>query len=225
LVATRRREATTAGDVIGGEYVTWDFPDGSLLPTLEVRAAIIREIRTFAPDLVLTHRTCDYHPDHRAVGQAVQDASYMVTVPLVVPDVPILERDPVVAYMVDLFTRPIPFQADVVLDVDDQLDAIVAMLACHESQFFEFLPHNIDRSMVVPSDPSERTAWLRQWYLKLVSGRAERFRSELVAAYGETRARDIKVVEAYEISEYAASLDDTGRQRLFPSAAMSSNIG
>ena len=108
LARVRRAEATAAGALIGAEYETWDYPDGTLQPTLDVREKVIRAIRGFAPDLVLTHRPNDYHPDHRAVGQAVQDASYMVTVPLVVPDVPILARDPVVAYMPDLFTRPYP---------------------------------------------------------------------------------------------------------------------
>ena len=84
LAEIRRAEAAAAGKVIGAAYETWGNPDGELQPTLEVRHQIIREIRTFQPDLLLTHRTNDYHPDHRAVGQVVQDASYMVTVPLVV---------------------------------------------------------------------------------------------------------------------------------------------
>ena len=104
----RRIEAAAAGRVIEAEYVTWDFPDGLLQATFDLRHAILREIRTFQPDLVLTHRTNDYHPDHRAVGQAVQDASYLVTVPRIAPEAPALRRDPVVASMVDLFTRPCP---------------------------------------------------------------------------------------------------------------------
>ena len=68
LVDVRRQEARAAGQRVGAEYETWDFPDGALQPTLEVRSAIIREIRSFAPDLVLTHRTNDYHPDHRYTG-------------------------------------------------------------------------------------------------------------------------------------------------------------
>src|SRR5207248_10460280 len=51
-----------------------------------VRWQVIREIRQFQPDLILTHRTNDYHPDHRAVGESVRDASYLVTVPSLVTD-------------------------------------------------------------------------------------------------------------------------------------------
>ena len=92
LAEVRRRESLAAAAVIGATCDIWSFPDGALQPTLEVRELVIREIRAFRPDLVLTHRPNDYHPDHRAVGQVVQDASYMVTVPLVAPDVPALCR-------------------------------------------------------------------------------------------------------------------------------------
>lgn len=217
LVALRRAEAAAAGAVIGASYETWDFPDGSLQPTLEVRERIIREIREFAPDLVLTHRLCDYHPDHRAVGQAVQDASYLVTVPLVVPDVPPLKRDPVVAYMVDLFTKPYPFQPDVVLDITPQLDRIVEMLAQHASQVFEFLPHNKWEPDDVPEGAEARRNWLRHWFGQLIERRTERFAEAIERQYGAAAAA-VRYIEAYEISEYAAAMDAQTRQRLFGGA-------
>lgn len=216
LVALRRREAAAAGSVIGATCETWDFPDGELQPTLEVRRQIVREIRTSAPDLVLTHRTCDYHPDHRAVGQAVQDACYLVTVPHVVPDVPVLQREPVVATMSDLFTRPYPMSADVVIDVSDRVETIVKMLACHRTQVYEWLPFEEGILDQVPADERQRQAWLRGWYAKHVRPRADRFRAALVAAYGEARGRRIEFAEIFEISEYARPLDESLRRLLFP---------
>jgi LmbE family N-acetylglucosaminyl deacetylase len=215
LITRRRQEAQAAGDVIGAVYETWDFPDAALQPTLELRHRIIAEVRRFAPDLVLTHRPCDYHPDHRAVGQAVQDASYLVTVPLVVPEVAALARDPVVAYLPDMFTRPYPFVPDVVIDIEPYLDTVVRMLACHRSQVFEFLPFNQGIADHVPNDEDEKLAWLRSWYLQLIRPRAERFRAALEDRYGAQRGRGVQFMEAYEISQYAAPLDDAGRQRLF----------
>lgn len=215
LILKRRRESLAAAEVIGAEYAIWSFPDGELQPTLEVRNCIIREMREYQPDLVLTHRPNDYHPDHRAVGQAVQDASYMVTVPLVVPDVPILPRDPVVAYMPDLFIRPYPLVPDVAIDVTEQLDTVIDMLACHACQVFEFLPYNQGILDQVPDDDSDRKDWLRQWYLQLTGERAERFRPALRETYGPDRADSAVAAEAFEISEYAAPLDKKTRQRLF----------
>ena len=215
LAAIRRREAHASGAVIGAAYDVWDNPDGRLQPTLEFRERVIREIRTFQPDLVLTHRPNDYHPDHRAVGQAVQDASYLVTVPPICPDVPILRRDPVVGYLPDLFTKPTPLQGDVILDVTDRMETIVRMLAAHESQFFEWLPYNANCEAEVPADRAGRLAWLRAWYERKIEPFADRYRAELVAAFGPVRGPMIRFCEVFEISEYAAPLDSAARRRLF----------
>jgi N-acetylglucosamine malate deacetylase 1 len=214
----RRQEAAAAGRVIGATYETWDIPDGELMPTLDVRLRVIREIRTFAPDLVLTHRTSDYHPDHRAVGQLVQDASYMVTVPNVLREVPALKKDPVVAYMADLFTKPCPLVPDVVLDATERIPTIVAMLACHRTQVFEWLPYHDGILQNVPTDETEKLAWLREWFLDHARPRAARFRRELIAAYGPQRGNEIEACEAYEISEYASRPDAARREQLFPTA-------
>jgi len=218
LAELRRQEAAASGRVIGADYVTWDIPDGELVADLATRHRVIREIRTFRPDLVLTHRPYDYHPDHRATGQLVQDATYLVTVPNVLRDVPALRRDPVVAYMPDLFTKPCPLVPDVVLDVTDRAQTIVAMLACHSTQVFEWLPFEEGILAEVPESDAERLAWLHEWYRRHVQPRAERFRQELIAAYGEAKGRQIEFCEVYELSEYAAGADLGRRQQLFPGA-------
>jgi len=216
LAAVRREEAGAAARVLGATCEVWDLPDGELMPTLEVRRRVIWTIRTFGPDLVLTHRPYDYHPDHRAVGQAVQDASFLVRVPHLVPEAAPLRADPVVAYLPDLFTRPCPMVADVVLDIGEHVERIVAMLACHGSQVFEWLPYLDGTTDRVPQDATERQAWLRQWYAACIRSRAERFRQELIAAYGEAHGRAIELAEFYEISQYGAQPDRQALQRLFP---------
>ncbi|MCC6511640.1 MAG: PIG-L family deacetylase [Pirellulaceae bacterium] len=212
LVTIRREEARAAGQLIGADSVTWDFPDGGLQADLALRAAIIREIRSFAPDLVLTHRPWDYHPDHRAVAQAVQDACYLVTVPHIAADVPVLPRDPVVASMVDLFTRPQRFEPHVLLDISHELDTLVRMAACHASQVFQWLPYHDDLLESLPDGEAERLLWLKQWFMTINEKRKTHFQAELKAR-GLTNAL---AIEAYEISEYARPLDSAERERLFP---------
>jgi len=216
LIGIRRSEARAVEQLAGVEFHVWDFPDGELQPTLEVRRQIIREIRTFEPDLVLTHRTNDYHPDHRAVAQAVQDASYMVRVPLVAADTPALRRDPVVAYMSDLFTTPCSLRPDYVLDVGAQFDAIVRMLACHRSQVFEWLPYVEGVEEQVPTEVDRQIEWLAEWYANRPRRIADRFRDALRAKYGEQHGDRVEYAEAFEISEYAGVLDPDLRRRLFP---------
>ena len=99
---------------IGGisEYENLGVPDCELMPTLELRQRIIRIIRQFTPDLVISHRLCDYHADHRAAGQLVQDAAYLVMVPHCCPDTPSPPQNPVFACCYDEFTDPRPFRID-----------------------------------------------------------------------------------------------------------------
>src|SRR5262249_6951039 len=142
LARRRKAEAAASGAVIGASDEVFDNPDGWLQPSPQARTQVIRLIRSFQPDLVLTHRPNDYHPDHRYTSQLVQDAAYMVTVPAVVPDTPHLARDPVIAYLPDDFQKPTPFRPDVVVDVGGVVEQVVTMLHCHRSQFYEWLPYN-----------------------------------------------------------------------------------
>jgi LmbE family N-acetylglucosaminyl deacetylase len=216
LAARRRAEAAAAAAVIGATYEVWDFPDGELQPTLEARRRLIRLIRAFAPDLLLTHRPNDYHPDHRAAGLLVQDAAYMVTVPAVCPDTPHLACGPVIAYFSDAFTRPCPFEAHVVVDVEDVLEAVVGMLHCHASQFYEWLPYNGGYLDEVPRGDEARRAWLAERFRRRIGPLADRYRALLTATYGPERGSRVRYVEAFEVSEYGAPFDAGARARLFP---------
>jgi LmbE family N-acetylglucosaminyl deacetylase len=216
LVSRRRAEAAASGRVLGLRYDVLDHPDGRLEPTLARREEVIRLIRSYRPDLVLTHRLNDYHPDHRATGTLVQDAAYLLTVPSICPDVSHLARAPVIAYLSDDFLRPYPLTPDVVFDIAPVWPAKVAMLHAHESQFFEWLPYNAGYASSVPDTAEARRAWLSERMELLAGQLANRFRSQLVATYGPDRGGTIQLVEALEVSEYGAPLDVAARARLFP---------
>jgi LmbE family N-acetylglucosaminyl deacetylase len=215
LVRRRRTEAANAGQVIGATYEVFDNPDGGLLPTLEVRAVVIHLIRAFKPDLVLTHRPNDYHPDHRYTSQLVQDAAYMVTVPAVVPETPHLTRDPVIAYLPDDFQKPYPFSPTVAVDVGPVLDKIVDMLHCHQSQFYEWLAYNQGYHDRLPADEKGRKEFLASMTRKRLHDRAGRYRKLLVDLYGAERGNKVEYAEAFEGCEYGAPLDAAALVRLF----------
>ncbi len=216
LAARRLGEATAAGAVIGAEYHLFDIHDGELQPTLENRWQVIHLIRTFAPDLILTHRPNDYHPDHRYTSQLVQDAAYMITVPAVVPGTKHLMKNPVIAYLPDEFQKPYPFTPTVAVDVGPVLDKIVDMLHCHKSQFYEWLAYNIGVLDQVPKADAERRGWLAEQVKDRLRKQAERFRRQLVECYGPERGQRVEFAEAFEPCEYGAPLDHAAARRLFP---------
>ena len=215
LARKRRAEAEAAGAVAGIEYHVMDNHDGELEPTLENRKNVIRMIRSYTPDLILTHRPNDYHPDHRYTGILVQDAAYMVTVPNVCTDVPALSYNPVIAYMSDNFTSPAPFAPEVAIDIDAVVDKKLDMLHCHTSQMYEWLPYNAGILDEVPESSRERRMWLEH-RLEQFKAVANRHRGLLVKRYGESRGRSIRYAEAFQVCEYGAALTPENIPVLFP---------
>ena len=167
-----------------------ECPDGELDDRLEYRHRLIRLVRGFRPDLILTHRSTDYHPDHRFTGLLVQDAAYLLTVPAICPDVPHLAASPVILYFSDAFKKPCPFEPHVVVDIDDAFDRLVGMLHCHESQFYEWLPYNAGYLDQVPKDDAARRSWLADRMARRIGPLADRYRDLVIRTYGEEHGEE-----------------------------------
>lgn len=214
LAERRRLEAKRAGAAVGISYDVLDIHDGKLVPSLEHREKVIRVIREFRPDLIMTLRPNDYHPDHRYASQLVQDAAYMVTVPNVVPDTEYLRRNPVIVYFRDSFQKPRPFEPDVVVDIGSVLDRKIEMLHAHTSQFYEWLPFNGGYLNEVPEGDVERKAWLKGRMMGRLS-LDDRGRRKATELYGG-RADTMRFVEMFEACEYGSALTDENLRELFP---------
>ncbi len=214
LARRRREEAREAGRRIGVDYVVLDNHDGELLPTLEVRQQIIRQMREWKADLVISHRPNDYHPDHRYTGMLVQDAAYMVTVPNVCPDTPALRKNPVFMYFQDGFQKPNPFQPDVAVAIDDVIGKKLEMMDAHVSQFYEWLPWHAGMLDRVPKDPKERMKLLAAMWTEDVPTPA--VRQALARWYGAEAAKNVRRAEAFEVCEYGARPTEAELRRLFP---------
>jgi LmbE family N-acetylglucosaminyl deacetylase len=213
LAARRRAEAKEAGRRIGIDYITLDNHDGELVPSLEVRQQIIRQIRLWNADLVLGPRPVDYHPDHRYTGILLQDAAYMVTVPNVCPDTPSLRKNPVFLYFQDGFQKPNPFSPDIVVAIDDVYGKKLEMLDAHVSQMYEWLPWHAGELEKVPADPGARKEWLS----KSRSGQiAPAVKAALAKWYGDAAAKQIRYAEAFELCEYGARPSESEIRMLFP---------
>ncbi|HEU4755009.1 MAG TPA: PIG-L family deacetylase, partial [Armatimonadota bacterium] len=217
LAQRRSAEVKRCAQILGIENEVLDIHDGELMPTLENRRTLTRLIRDWKADVVITHRPNDYHPDHRYTGVLTQDAAYMVTVPFFCPDTPYLTRNPVFMYAEDGFQKPNPFQADVVVGIDDVIDKKLDAMDALESQFFEG-GANGDASYI-PDDAAgreQRRQAVRDSFANRSAGTASRFRQQLASWYGKDKADAIRYAEAFEVCEYGRRPNRDELRRLFP---------
>jgi LmbE family N-acetylglucosaminyl deacetylase len=144
LSSQREEEQRAAAARLGvHEVVFLRFPDGEMMPNLELRGAVTRMIRLYKPYAVMTHdpTTLFYnnefinHPDHRAIGQATVDAIYPTA------------RDPLqFAEQIKEGLEPHKVkeiylwgsdQANVLVDIGDTIEDKIEALKLHVSQVGE----------------------------------------------------------------------------------------
>jgi LmbE family N-acetylglucosaminyl deacetylase len=140
LCAIRHEEQIAAAQVIGVEAVHFmECPDGYLVPDLNLRRDIVRTIRKFKPDILVT---CDpqtlfaaygiNHPDHRAAGQAAMDAVFPAAgSPVFFPELLIEGHLP---HMPREVWCSLTMQPNVVMDITDMWSIKLEALLHHKTQ-------------------------------------------------------------------------------------------
>ena len=225
LAKRRTAEAAACAKILGVESKVMDIHDGELMPTLENRKKIVRLIREWKADIVISHRPWDYHPDHRYVGILVQDAAFMVTVKYFCPDTPHLKKNPVFLYSSDRFQKPYPFRPDIVVAVDNVFDQKVKAIAELVSQSIEGgvggswgTSGSLEKLAKLPSesDKAGRIAIVKKKWHYRQGSEAKKFRDDLIQIYGKEVGSKIKYAEAFERCEYGARATQKQLMKLFP---------
>lgn len=143
LAEIRRAEQRAACATLGvSEVVFLGHDDGQLEPTLGLRRELVRAIRRYRPEVVITWDPTrlfvdgDYinHPDHRAAAQAALDAAAPASeMPLLWPEVGAPHRvGQLYVYGND--------QANVWVDVTETIGTKIAALKQHVSQIGDWDP-------------------------------------------------------------------------------------
>lgn len=208
LAEIRAKEAQACAKLFNITYEILGFDDGLLTPSLEAREAVMRSIRRFKPDLLFTNRINDYHPDHRATAQLVQDCSYLLGVPAVCPDTPPMRTVPTILYWYDSFTEPTPFRPDLAISADFAQETAFKAECCHASQYLDWLPWIDDKVDLAGKTHEERLAYARHHLEERKAEVDDAVRKKLTEEYGAEFASKVKFAESWQVSEYGAPLSE-----------------
>lgn len=207
LARRRFAETQAAAKAYGVErYIVLGNRDCELEATLENRRELTRVVRAFGPHAIFTHRGNDYHADHRATAQLVMDATYLLGVPLWCPDAPIPDEKPCVWYLRDAFRKPQELTPDLVVGLSPQaVDRLIAGLACHVSQFLEWLPFDMGFAPQEIPSPDDAAGVHDFIYRHWVAPRARFDAARFNLAFDHA--------EVFELSEYGR--EPTAAERAF----------
>ena len=148
----REAESLEAARIAGVEHVVFlHEPDGMLVPSLELRKKLVREIRRFRPEVVITGDPTivwagsDYinHPDHRAAAQAALDATFPASgQPNLFEE---LEDEGLKAWKPRKVYATLWEDGDIYVNIDETIDIKIAALRAHKSQMKDFDPEPMVR--------------------------------------------------------------------------------
>ncbi len=159
LARIREQEQQAAAELLGvREVVFMRYPDQGLEDTPEFRKDIVRLIRKFKPETVVTadpYRRYVWHRDHRITGQVVLDAVFPFARDYwAYPDLIDEGLEPHTVNAVLFWAaEDSNYRSDITETFDIKYDA----LCCHKSQLRDF-------------NPDEMKSFLRQFCEKLAEG-------------------------------------------------------
>lgn len=217
--AVRKEEMQRVKDLYGFDYEIFDNNDGELTADLATRKRLVKSIRLFRPDLIVTHRPVDYHADHRYTSLLVQDASYLLGVKNFCSDVAALDYRPMIFYAFDNF-KP-DFVPHIFIDIDDIVHEKFRLLSQHASQVYGFMPQYNKTAEDMPQGEEARLKWLEGEldldYVRTVgvnearipqglnneAVRAVKYEASVKKVFG---AKKPLFVEAFSLCEYSRTL-------------------
>ena len=121
-------------------------------------------------------------------------------------------------YFQDSFTKPYPFDPDIVVSIDDVFEQKVHAIDALESQVYEGGALGSQQTLLDrrADNPQERKKILLESWKRRDGRSADRFRDTLIEWYGEEKGKAVQFAEPFEVCEYGHQPSKAELKRLFP---------
>lgn len=140
LKKIRTEEAKKSAKVLGADVVFLDYVDADVPAPEDMKDVFVDVVRKLKPDIVFTWHPMTDRDDHRNVGQAVYDACFKASLPLVKTKYS-CTRIPRIYHFDDMIIFPTTPHAYV--DITDVLQQTIEAAKQHKSQMDEWLPWSV----------------------------------------------------------------------------------
>lgn len=149
------------------------FRDGFFTNDEEHRLAIIRMIRKYKPEIILTNALHDRHPDHGRAGDLSNDACFLSGLPKIHTEIDGIAQEAwrprlVLQYIQDRYIEP-----DIIIDITPFIQIKIDSIKAFKTQFFN------------PDHEEQETYISSPEFFDSVIGRAREFGKSIGATYGE----------------------------------------
>jgi bacillithiol biosynthesis deacetylase BshB1 len=171
---TRDEEAMASARILGlHSRDNLRFKDGFFKNDEAHQLEVIKMIRKYQPEIVLSNAMNDRHPDHGRAGDLVNDACFLAGLPKVITTLDgqaqLASRPRLIfQYIQDRYLQP-----DVIIDITEHMDAKLASIKAFKTQFYN---PDVNEQETYISSPE---------FFESVIGRAREFGKSIGATYGE----------------------------------------
>lgn len=149
LAKIREQEQLAAAKMLGvREVVFLGYPDQGLEDTPEFRKEIVRQIRKYRPEIVVTtdlYRRFIWHRDHRITSRVTLDAIFPYARDIL--SYPELLKDGLQPHKVREILLWASEEPNYFSDITDTFDIKIAALRCHESQVGKSLHADLEERL------------------------------------------------------------------------------
>jgi len=136
LKEIRTNELKNVAKILGAKVMFLDYEDASVPPPHDMRDAFVNLLRKLRPNIVITWHPYTDRDDHRNIGQAVYDACFKSSLPLVKTEDPFITLPRI--YFIG---EPVyPSEPNLYVDITSVIKIKIEAVKAHKSQLEEWIP-------------------------------------------------------------------------------------
>ena len=137
---TRNLESKKATEIMGVLFrENMDFKDGFFQVDQSSKIALIKKIREYQPDVVITNALSDRHPDHPRGSQITVDACFLAGLEKIETDQEVWRPRAIYHYIQFNTLSP-----DIIVDISSQMHLKIEAVKAYSTQFYNPLSKESD---------------------------------------------------------------------------------